>query len=367
MFTVQGEGRGHMTQAIALQEILQRHNHQVVALVAGSNPTRSLPPFFERAFAVPVRQIPSPGFSVKNGRQVSMLGSLLRVVPRLPAFRRSLSALAATIQEARPDLIINFLEPLLGLYNLLRPHQIPVLAVGHQFMIEHPRLVKSPGYGAQRIGMKQYVRLTGARSARLALSFYAAPDIPEQGLFVCPPLLRRQLFELKPDNAGGYLLVYLLNHGYAEDIVRWHLQRPEFPIHCFYDKPGAPEEEQRDATLTFHRIHGEKFLRMMAACRGVACTAGFESVSEAAYLGKPLLMVPVENHFEQHLNACDAESAGLGLRDDRFRLWRLLGASSDAALQQFKTWVDSAEATAIRAIEATVGAAGSSRSVTRAS
>ena len=53
-------------------------------------------------------------------------------------------------------------------------------------------------------------------------------------------------------------------------------------------------EEQRNARLTFHKLHGEKFLRLMASSRGVACTAGFESVSEAAYLGKPLLMVPVE-------------------------------------------------------------------------
>jgi len=356
-----------MTQAIAMREMLQRHGHQVVAVVAGSNPTRSLPPFFEQAFAVPVRQIPSPGFSVRNGRGISMLGSIASVVPRLPEFRRSLSALGETIRDARPDLIVNFLEPLMGLLNLLRPHPVPVLAVGHQFMIEHPRLVKPPGYTMERLGMQQYVKLTGARSARLALSFYAAPDLPQRRLFVCPPLLRRQLFELNPSSSGGYLLVYLLNHGYAEDILQWHGKRPEIPIHCFYDKPGAPDEDPRDATLTFHRIHGEKFLRMMASCRAVACTAGFESVSEAAYLGKPLLMVPVENHFEQHLNACDAESAGLGMRDDRFRLWRLLSASKEEVLQRFKQWVDSAEATAMRAIEATAGSAARPRQATVAS
>jgi len=46
-------------------------------------------------------------------------------------------------------------------------------------------------------------------------------------------------------------------------------------------------------TLTFHRLDGEKFLRMMGECKYVACTAGFESVSEAAWLGKPLFLVPV--------------------------------------------------------------------------
>ena len=54
------------------------------------------------------------------------------------------------------------------------------------------------------------------------------------------PILRRQLFALQPDFSGGHLLIYLLNHGYATEIIEWHQQNPTIPIHCFYDKPGAP-------------------------------------------------------------------------------------------------------------------------------
>src|SRR4029077_15926605 len=151
------------------------------------------------------------------------------------------------------------------------------------------------------------------------------------------------------------LLVYLLNHGYAAEILRWHEQNPQVPLHCFYDKPGAPAEEKYDDTLTFHKIHGETFLRLMASARGVACTAGFESVSEAAYLGKPLLMIPVEGHFEQHLNACDAEHTGIGIRDTALRLSRLLEARNERAASKFKAWVDQAEAIAMRAVELTAG------------
>jgi uncharacterized protein (TIGR00661 family) len=129
-------------------------------------------------------------------------------------------------------------------------------------------------------------------------------------------------------------------------------------VHCFYDKPGAPDEERVDSHLTFHKIHGEKFLRLMASARGVACTAGFESVSEAAYLGKQVLMIPVENHFEQFLNARDAERTGIGLADNAFRLSRLLEPVRNDVTATFRAWVDEAEAIAMNAVETVAGLRG---------
>ena len=326
-----------------------------MAVVAGTNQTRSLPEFFERAFAVPVRPITSPGFSVKGHRSISVPGTLAQLIKGLPAYKKSLGTIRDAIRETQPDLIINFLEPLMGVYNLLHAHKVPVLVVGHQYMLEHPDFVSEKKFKTQQFGMKIYIAVTGAKSSRMALSFYHAPDMPERRFYVSPPILRRQLFELHPDFSGGHLLVYLLNHGYAQEIIKWHKENPTVPIHCFYDKPGAPAEEAYDANLTFHRIHGEKFLRLMATSRGVACTAGFESVSEGAYLGKPLLLIPVENHLEQYLNACDAERTGLGLHDSKFHLTRLLDKPKGEVTEKVRAWVDQAEAIAIRTVEAAVG------------
>jgi uncharacterized protein (TIGR00661 family) len=342
-----------MTQAIAMNEMLQRRGHQVVAVVAGTNQTRSLPTFFEQAFAVPVRPIVSPGFSVKGHRSISMVGTLASLIANLPAYRKSLATIRKAIEEVQPDLIVNFLEPLMGVYNLVRPHKIPVLVVGHQYMLEHPDFVKEKKFRMEQLGMKFYIAVTGAKSSRMALSFYHAPDMPQRKFMVSPPILRKQLFALQPDFSGGHLLIYLLNHGYADDIIQWHKENPTVPIHCFYDKPDAPAEDRRDATLTFHRIHGEKFLKLMGTARGVACTAGFESVSEGAYLGKPLLLIPVENHLEQYLNACDAERTGIGMHDSKFHLSRLLEPQKGEATATFRDWVNQGEVIAMRAVETT--------------
>ena len=48
LFIVQGEGRGHLTQAITLEEILRRNGHEVVEVLVGKSSSRRLPGFFNR-------------------------------------------------------------------------------------------------------------------------------------------------------------------------------------------------------------------------------------------------------------------------------------------------------------------------------
>jgi uncharacterized protein (TIGR00661 family) len=342
VFVVQGDGRGHMTQAIAMREMLESKGHCVVRVLVGSNQSRSVPAFFRDAFECRVNSFESPGFSLKHGRGISTFQSALHTLRCLPAYTCSLGFIESEIRDTQPDLVVNFLEPLLGYLSLRRRVTAPILAVAHHFMFEHPGYPRVSGRFFQRLGMKYYVRLTGANATRLALSFYRAEDMSKRNTFVCPPILRRKLFEMKPSAGGRHLLVYLLNHGYASDVIRWHRQRPDIRVHCFFDRSGAPPEEAISPNLTFHALNGHKFLHLMAEARGVVCTAGFESVSEAAYLGKPLLMVPVQNHPEQFINAADAELAGLGMRDTGFDLCRLLSASGPRDVNVFRQWVDRA-------------------------
>jgi hypothetical protein len=138
-----------------------------------------------------------------------------------------------------------------------------------------------------------------------------------------PPLLRDELFEQPLDRTEPFYLVYIVNNGYAEQVIRWHEAHPETRLHCFWDRPNAETVEAYDDTLTFHQLDDAKFLSMMARCRGLVSTAGFESIAEAMYLGKPVQVVPVEGHFEQWCNAFDTVRAGAGIRSQTFDLERL--------------------------------------------
>ncbi len=326
-----------MTQSLAVYRNLSRWKHELVGVAAGRHDDRSLPAYFVDGFNVPVTLLDSPGFVFHESRAINLPATLGATLRRMPRYRASMARLRALVRDTRADLVVNFFEPLTGLVQLIDPLPVPVLAVAHQHMIEHPAYVKRPGGAIDRMGLALFARLVSARSWKLALSLSPADDLPARRLMVGPPLLRPELFELTP-SPGDYVLVYLVNHGYSDDIRAWHHVHPDIPLHCFYDRPDAPAEEVVDRTLTFHRLDGTKFLQLMAGCRAVVSTAGFESVCEAAWLGKPVLVVPVQNHAEQMLNALDVVEAGLGIFDNQFRLDRLAELPARLDNTRFREW-----------------------------
>jgi uncharacterized protein (TIGR00661 family) len=310
-----------------------------------------MPAYFASAMKTPVRQLPTLEFKYKNSRAVSNTATLLGVLANLPKYARLIRQLDEIVRETQPDVIINFFEPIAAFYALTRRQRPPVVAIGHQFMFQHPDYVRTPQLWKQLLSMKIYTRLLGARATKLALSLYEAPDLPPEKIFVGPPILRKQLFSLISNPNGDFVLVYLLNHGYAEQIISWSGKNPKTRLHCFYDKPNAPAEFQHSPSLTFHKLDGEKFLNMMAECRHVVCTAGFESVSEAAWLGKPLFLVPVENHVEQQVNAIDAQQFGIAIAEKSFNLDRLAELPDRLPTEKFRAWLDCAPKKLFQAIE----------------
>jgi UDP-N-acetylglucosamine:LPS N-acetylglucosamine transferase len=80
-------------------------------------------------------------------------------------------------------------------------------------------------------------------------------------------------------------------------------------------------------------------------------------VSEAAWLGKPLFLVPVENHVEQQVNALDAQQFGLGLAETSFNLDRLAELPDRLPTEKFRAWLDDAPKKLFQAIEQAVKSA----------
>jgi len=107
----------------------------------------------------------------------------------------------------------------------------------------------------------------------------------------------------------------MLNAGYFEEIMDWHKKNPDVPLRFFWDKKEAEEIVEIDDHFTLSRLNDQRFLQSMAGCMAYATTSGFESVCEALYYRKPILMIPV--HVEQEFNAFLPEYAP----DESFRDW----------------------------------------------
>lgn len=362
LFLIQGEGRGHLTQALALADLLRRAGHTVSAAAVGHSDRRRLPAFFLDGIGAPIITLPSPNFIADAAQRGVRLGATLaHTLARLGRYRQSARTLADLVATYRPNLLVNFYEPLGALFaQHLGGEAIPMVCVGHQYLAEHPAFPGPPGRRGERWLFRRYTAWTARHaSARLALSFDARYESPAaSGLVVAPPLLRPALFRQPLGLDHGFLLVYLLNHGYADAIRAWHARRPGVPLRVFWDHPNAPPLLSESPGLTFYRLDDERFLGSMARCSGLVTTAGFESVCEAMYLGKPVLAVPVEGHYEQACNALDAAQAGAGIASDTFDLDALLDflPRYQSPAPRFRAWAAQAETRVVEALEHAAGA-----------
>ncbi|MDR0757874.1 MAG: hypothetical protein LBF85_08520 [Tannerella sp.] len=351
MFIVQGEGRGHLTQAISLADMLRRNGHEVVAALIGKGCSREVPAFFTKKMNTPVLAYEAPSFVFKKDKKhIDVVKTVIYNInpQKLKKYGDSIELIHRQIKKYRPDVVVNFYEVLPGFAQLYFRHDIPFVNIGHQYMIRHPDYLQGKGDPQNLMLLRLHSILTSMGATKIfALSFYPMKNCPHERITVVPPLLRREVLELKPVN-GDYILGYMLNQGYENEVHAWHRKHPEVKLHFFWDREGAPDTLQVDETFTLHTISDEQFLKYMAGCRGYITTAGFESVCEALYLDKPVMMIPA--HIEQEVNAADALSIDGGTVDSKFDLSKLLAYMEterkfDAGA--FREWVRSAEKTFI--------------------
>jgi len=323
LFVVQGEGRGHLTQAISLQTILQKAGHQVVAVLVGKS-TREIPPFFQEKIKAPIHYFESPNFvKDKQNKSILLLQTIIFNLQKSPTFIKNMQLLHQYYTTYQPDVIINFYDLLAGMYNMFHKASIPMVVVGHQYFLELPGFEFPKNRNLERFLLKINSSLT-AWGAKLKLALSFAPYLSNhKNTVVVPPLLREELLLLAPENQD-FILVYVNNDGYAEDIMAWHKQNPSVKLECFWDRKGAAETEQFSENLIFHKINDIKFLEKMRTCKAFVSTAGFESVCEAMSLAKPVMMRPVDGQFEQMCNAMDAQKAGAGIYSKDFNITKLL-------------------------------------------
>lgn len=351
LFIVQGEGRGHLTQAMTLERLLTARGHEVVRIMVGKSPQRTLPDFFLNGVSAPVVQFESMNFmpSAAN-RKPDMLKTVVFNSLELHKFFPSMHLIRDEIRSTGAEIVVNFYELMAGMAYFFYEINVPMVCIGHQYLFMHKDFGLPRDKYPASYALDLFSKLTAAGAVKhLALSFRKMPIDFEHKIVVVPPLLRPEVLVAEPVR-GEYIHGYMLNAGFSDDVMAWHKEHPEVELRFFWDNWEAGKVHKIDDTLSFHLIDDKEFLRQMSGCGAFASTAGFESVCEAMYLGKPILMVP--SHIEQEINAFDAARFGAGVSCDHFDLSRLIEFSRDYKRDEtYVEWVQSASETFVRELE----------------
>jgi uncharacterized protein (TIGR00661 family) len=120
------------------------------------------------------------------------------------------------------------------------------------------------------------------------------------------PIIRQQIRRQEVKNKD-HITVYLPSY---DDIRIFEVLR-EFPDENWHVFSKHCEREYSKETVHFYPLNSDLFTQSMAEGKAVICGAGFETPSEALFLGKKLLVVPMRNQYEQQCNARCLEEMGV--------------------------------------------------------
>jgi uncharacterized protein (TIGR00661 family) len=248
------------------------------------------------------------GGAVRRGR------TLLRALSETPSrVHHNARAALNEVKAFAPDVTLTDFSGF-ACYAKLVTH-CPVISIDHQHVIDrfhHPREVTRGFRGNFEVARATVTVKTPGCDRFLVTSFYF-PE-PRRGTEASTrltgPLLRPELEHLTV-TGGEHVLVYQTAAGDSA-LLETLRAVPEVPFRVY--GAGAP---CRAFNLELLRFDEAAFLADLASARAVVSNGGFSALSEAIYLGKPVLSIPVAHQGEQQLNAAWLSRLGLGMRGDK--------------------------------------------------
>ena len=295
LFGVQTEGNGHITQCIATKQYLQSQGIEVTTAFAAKK-KRGLSKYFTDEFNV----VDYDGFDFvfDSVGRVVIWKTILNNTFELPRLIVSFIKICSIIQKEKPDAIFNYYEPLVGLTALFFKN-IKYVSFGHQYAMDSVIYPRINGYIVQKLFLSIINKITSIRAKIVALSYYEFNDAT---MIVSPPILRAESYSIS-DKKEDFVLVYLMNEDMLPQLISQAKKYPDINIQCFTKLTKQYDELPN---LKLFNLDGKLFQEKMKVCKAVVCSGGFETSAEAIYQNKPLLMIPMPNHYEQHANCNDA-------------------------------------------------------------
>ncbi|MEM9859723.1 MAG: glycosyltransferase family protein [Bacteroidota bacterium] len=281
LYAIQGTGNGHLSRAMDVAPALEKHG-EVDYLISGAQADLTFP--YEVKFK-------SKGLSFYFGKRGGI--DYTRTLLKNSASRVYRELTSFPIDDYH--VIINDFEPISAWAAKLKGKKC--IALSHQSALlsnYFPKPEKTDLVGETIL--KHYA------PAQKHYGFHFERDGEE----IFTPIIRRAIRQSHVRNEGHYS-VYL--PAYADHKILSILKLiPEVNWQVFSKHAKTSDNYGH---VTIQPINNDLFIKSITSCEGVLCGAGFETPSEAMYLGKKLMVIPMKNQYEQRCNAMALSKMGI--------------------------------------------------------
>ncbi|MEM6632277.1 MAG: glycosyltransferase family protein, partial [Bacteroidota bacterium] len=124
--------------------------------------------------------------------------------------------------------------------------------------------------------------------------------------FIHTPVIREEIRSAKVMDAGHFT-VYLPAIGDVQ-LLKQLSVFPEIRWHVF---SRYTDKVYKKGNVSVFPVQNDVFIQSFTSCTGIFTSAGFETPAEALFMGKKLLVTPIQGQYEQQCNAVSLKEMGI--------------------------------------------------------
>lgn len=280
LYAIQGTGNGHISRAREIVPLLQQYG-ELDILISGTQADVKLSQEVKYQLH---------GFSFIFGKKGGV--DHLKTYKNMDLWRFKKDMKSLPLKDY--NLIVNDFEPVTAW--ACRKQGIESVSLSHQAAFTSVKVPRPKVKDWGKLILNKYAPTTH----HIGFHFESYDD------FIYTPVIRKEIRNLSPSNLGHYT-VYLpaIDDRYLVKLlsqipsVRWEV----------FSKHAA--KAYNSGNVFVEPVNNEKFNKSMASCEGVFTGGGFEGPAEALFLGKKLLVAPMNFQYEQQCNAYALMQLGL--------------------------------------------------------
>ena len=280
LYALQGTGNGHITRAKEIIPILKRKG-DVDILVSGNECEIKLECLIKYKFN---------GINFTHGKKGGI--DFWKTYKKIKLNRFIKEVKSLSLNEY--DLIINDFEPVSAWAAKLS--NVNIVSLSHQNAIVCNAAPNYTNHWIEKLILKHYA------PAKKKFGFHF--KCYDTSIFL--PIIRQKIRNAKVSNKGHYTIYLPAYH--HDRIVKIISQIPIVKWHIFSRETTSLIFKKN---ITIYPVNEFDFIKSMASSNGVVCGAGFETPSEALFLRKKLLVIPMKNQYEQKCNALALKKMGV--------------------------------------------------------
>ncbi len=281
LYGVNGEGMGHAMRSAEVIKELSRNNK--VAIIAGGKAADHLKKSNN------LKKVAYLSFITKNGK-INYLQTFFINLIKFPIFLIDFVSLLINSIHKRPKVIITDFEPLTSYTGLIL--RIPVISLDNQHIITDTYIsyLKNP---LSKFIYKILVYLMVPFPKKKIITTFFYPKISHKNTILVNPIVRKIISKQK-SRIGQHILVYLSvkNDSLIKTLKKL---KNNFVVYAKTNLKSAKNIKIRG----FNEI---QFANDLADAKAVICNASMAALTEALYLKKPVLCIPIKGQIEQEIN-----------------------------------------------------------------